>query len=268
MPDQTALSIRAIVRNPYVLAYLGLYAVLLTLLHGREGFGLALPLFIMIFIGVGFSAAVLLATRGRTAPALPIKNPRLESALLVFYLIVIVGGYLAWAMPLLGKTFEAGSAAGLFAVLGKKLILFVIVPFLMFRFLWGYRLGDLADLTFLWVLIEVGLVEELPYRVLLQSRLAALLKSELGGMILMIVIFGLTHAPGLYFRAGETIEALGSSPSPLMAIGYSIVVISVVSWFLGFLWIRTRNLPLLMVVHAAFDLIPKVPTVAKAFFQN
>jgi hypothetical protein len=53
-----------------------------------------------------------------------------------------------------------------------------------------------------------------------------------------------------------------------MALGYSIVVVSVVSLFLGFLWIRTRNLILLMVVNAAFDLIPEVPVLLRALFQN
>jgi len=315
MGTKASLSPRAILTDRFVLAYLALYAVLLGLLYTREGFGLALPLFVLVFIGFGFSAVALLATRGQTAPQFTIKRPQLESAVLIFYLVVVVGGYLVWGMPLLGETFAPGSAAQTIAVLVKKLVLFAIVPFLIFRLLWGYRLRDLADLslrwkehllpallislalipfqmllgggmreirdagfsagqlglglplTFLWVLVEVGIVEEIPYRVLLQSRMASLFKSELGGLIVMAVIFGLTHAPGLYFRAGD-IEALGGSPSPLLAVGYSIVIVSVVSLFLGFLWIRTKNLLLLMIVHAAFDLIPKMAGTIKAFLPE
>jgi len=41
-----------------------------------------------------------------------------------------------------------------------------------------------------------------------------------------------------------------------MAIGYSVVITSVAGFFLGVLWMRTRNLLLLMAVHAAGDLVP------------
>jgi membrane protease YdiL (CAAX protease family) len=315
MTSRPPIGVRAILRSPYALGYLALFALLLFVLRTFENFSFVLPVFVFLFIGIGFSAVALFATRRYTAPDLPIRRPGLETLLLVLYLVFVVGGYLVWAMPRLGPTFEPGSAAHLVAVLGKKLLLFAVVPFLLFRFLWGYRLRDLADLsfrwkphaitaiwvslitlpfqmllggglrgigdagftpwqlivgvplTFLWVLVEVGIVEELPYRVLLQSRLAALLRSEVGAVFTMAVLFGLTHAPGLYFRSGGSIEALGVAPSPLMAIGYSIVIVSVVSLFLGFLWMRTRNLPLLMIVHAAFDWIPKIPDVAGALLR-
>ena len=82
----------------------------------------------------------------------------------------------------------------------------------------------------------------------------------------MLLIFGLTHAPGLYFRAGGNIEALGLNPSPFLAIGYSIVIISVVSLFLGILWIRTKNLTVLVLVHALFDWIPKSADILEIIF--
>jgi len=113
-----------------------------------------------------------------------------------------------------------------------------------------------APLLYLFLLVEVGLVEEFFCRVLLQTRLAAWLKSEVGGLVGMSLIFGLMHAPGLYYRSAATQEAVGAHPSWLMAIGYSIVITSVAGFFLGVLWIRTRNLLLLMAVHAAGDLVP------------
>jgi membrane protease YdiL (CAAX protease family) len=109
--------------------------------------------------------------------------------------------------------------------------------------------------VFAWLLIEVGLVEEFFFRVLLQSRLAALLKSEVGGVVVASLLFGLAHAPGLYFRTSRTMEALGPNPPWYMAVGYSIVVTSVAGFFLGTLWARTKNLGLVMFVHAAGDLL-------------
>jgi len=111
-------------------------------------------------------------------------------------------------------------------------------------------------LVFFWLVIEVGIVEEFFFRVLLQSRLAAALRSELGGIVLMSVIFGLVHAPGLYLRTSVTHEGLAAHPSFLMAVGYSIVITSVAGFFLGVLWARTRNFLVLVLVHAATDLLP------------
>lgn len=113
-------------------------------------------------------------------------------------------------------------------------------------------------LTFLWLALEAGVVEEFFFRVLLQTRLSAVLKSELGGIVLMSLIFGLAHAPGLYLRTGLTQEGLPLHPSLLMAAGYSIVIISVAGFFLGVLWARTRNFAVVVVVHAMGDLLPNV----------
>ncbi len=116
-------------------------------------------------------------------------------------------------------------------------------------------------LVFLWLVLEVGVVEEFFFRVLLQSRLSAALRSELGGIVLMSLIFGLVHAPGLYLRTSVTQEGLSAHPSFLMAVGYSIVITSVAGFFLGVLWARTRNFLVLVLVHAATDLLPNtLPT--------
>ena len=69
----------------------------------------------------------------------------------------------------------------------------------------------------------------------------------------------------LYFRAGHTLEAVGTSPSWLMALGYSIVVTTVAGFFLGVLWARTQNLLLVMAVHAAGDLIPNLVPMVQAW---
>jgi membrane protease YdiL (CAAX protease family) len=115
-----------------------------------------------------------------------------------------------------------------------------------------------VPLAFLWLALEAGVVEEFFFRVLLQARLSAVLRSELGGIMVMALLFGLAHAPGLYLRTGITHEGLGAHPSFLMAAGYSIVLISVAGFFLGVLWARTRNFALVAVIHAAGDLLPNL----------
>lgn len=113
-------------------------------------------------------------------------------------------------------------------------------------------------LTFLWLALEAGVVEEFFFRVLLQTRLSAVVKSELAGIVLTSLIFGLAHAPGLYLRTGLTQEGLPLHPSLLMAAGYSIVIISVAGFFMGVLWARTHNFAVVVVAHAMGDLLPNV----------
>jgi membrane protease YdiL (CAAX protease family) len=74
--------------------------------------------------------------------------------------------------------------------------------------------------------------------------------------VIASLLFGLIHAPGLYFRTAVTMENVGAHPSALHAIGYSIVITSVAGLFMGTIWARTRNFAILIVVHAVTDLVP------------
>jgi CAAX protease family protein len=123
-----------------------------------------------------------------------------------------------------------------------------------------------VPLSFVWLAIEVGIVEEFFFRVLLQERLAAVLRSPWGGLAVAAVLFGLLHAPGFYLRTAATQEALGPHhPSLFMAVGYSIVLTSLAGLFLGVLWMRTKNFAVLVIVHAAGDLLPNLVPWVKAF---
>jgi membrane protease YdiL (CAAX protease family) len=114
-----------------------------------------------------------------------------------------------------------------------------------------------VPLAFIWLAVDAGLVEEFFFRALLQTRLARVLRSEVAGIVVAAILFGLVHAPGLYLRPQTTGEGL-SHPSLLFAIGYSVVIVSVAGLFLGTLWARTRNLAVVVVVHAATDLLPNL----------
>jgi uncharacterized protein len=110
-------------------------------------------------------------------------------------------------------------------------------------------------LAFSWLLLEAGLVEEFFFRALLQSRLSVLLKSATGGIIVTSIIFGLSHAPGLYLRSAES-EGI-SEQLPLLFFGaYTVVYMSIAGIFLGVIWNKTKNLWLVMAIHAVVDLLP------------
>ena len=121
-------------------------------------------------------------------------------------------------------------------------------------------------LCFIWLLLEVGLVEEFFFRGLVQSQFAAAFKSEISGIVLMSLIFGLAHAPGFIFRHAGELEGLGQHPSALDAVAYSIVVLALSGITFGVIWARTKNLFALMLVHAAGDLLPNFGSFIQTWF--
>lgn len=116
-----------------------------------------------------------------------------------------------------------------------------------------------VPIAFLWLVLEVGLVEEFFFRALLQARLTRLFGSPTAAIVATALLFGLMHAPAYYLRPGLTGEALGDSPSLLHAVGTAVLITSTTGFFLGVLWHRTRNLWLLACIHAAADLVPGLP---------
>jgi membrane protease YdiL (CAAX protease family) len=129
----------------------------------------------------------------------------------------------------------------------------------------GWVLAIATPLCFAWLLIEAGVVEEFFFRALLQERLAVALRSPWGGLVAAALLFGLVHAPGFYLRPSATLESVGPHPSLLLAIGYSIAITSLAGVFLGVLWMRTKNFAVVILVHAAVDLLPNLVPWIKAF---
>lgn len=111
-------------------------------------------------------------------------------------------------------------------------------------------------LCFAYLCIDTGLTEEFLFRVVLQTRLAAWFRSETAGVLVMAVLFGLAHAPGFYLRAADPVS--GGHPTVLVAVGYTVVMLSVFGFMFGMLWARTRSLGLIVMLHAVTDLLPNV----------
>ncbi|MGB9408708.1 MAG: CPBP family intramembrane glutamic endopeptidase [Terracidiphilus sp.] len=302
-------SVSSIRAGTYLAAYFVLWTTVLVLLRTFEGFEIGEALAALAILGVIFPALALLTTRRMSALPFAVHRPQIETAALLVYLAVV-----AWLL-VLGFDRIAHISVEPWrsvAVLGVKLMEFVVVPavilmkvgdyktaelipfslgwralrpalwmsaaVLLMQSLLGHGLHDIreaqlpmwllaaaAPLSFAWLMVEVGVVEEFFFRVLLQERLAAVLRSPWGGLVVAALLFGLVHAPGFYLRTAATQEALGAHPSLLMAVGYSIVMTSLTGLFLGILWMRTKNLAVLVIVHAAGDLLPNLVPWIKAF---
>ena len=122
----------------------------------------------------------------------------------------------------------------------------------------GFNTQDLMKglpLCFIYLLFDAGLVEEFFFRGLLQSRLAVILQSQTAGIAITAIIFGLVHAPGLYLR-GNAGEGVSEQMPFIFWCCYTIAFMSLAGVFLGIVYSKTKNLWLVMAIHAMIDLIP------------
>ena len=235
----------------------------------------------------------------------------------IFLSLYLIGGP-QWIDQHLPHSWIDSARIRFFIGLAKKLAVFVVIPFAIFRFGFGYQLRDFGiqreglralrgshvpvvlvvggaflcfqyffssggaafrrehfttfqlfvglPLCFVWLFVEAGLVEEFFFRGLVQSQFAAAFKSEVSGVVLMSLIFGLAHAPGFIFRHAGEVEGLGSTPSAVDAIAYSIVVLAISGITFGIIWARTKNLFAVMLIHAAGDLLPNFAGFVRTWF--
>jgi membrane protease YdiL (CAAX protease family) len=299
------------VRNRVLVIGLILYACAFAVLLRNKSFDATGAIVVLVVFGIVFPAIAWIATRRAVPLSICIRPSKPQLVVLIGYIVLLsiylVGGP-QWIDQHLPSSWIDSAQTKFFVTLAKKVIVFVAIPFAIFRFGFGYRLRDFGiqregllalrrshlpvvlavggaflafqyflsgggaafrqgdftayqlllglPLCFIWLFVEAGLVEEFFFRAFVQSHLAAAFKSEVSGIVLMSLVFGLAHAPGFIFRHAGEVEGLGSNPSALDAIAYSIVVLAVSGVTFGVIWARTKNLFALMLIHAAGDLLP------------
>jgi len=298
-----------LLRNKYVLFFLAIYLISLLLLYFNFQQPVKDTLVVFICVGVVFSLLAWLLVKDNS-PAIP-DRPAFNSewivlaGLVLFFFFYVTYGT-GWINQLIPASVKDVAWKNDIAVTVKKLLVFVIIPFFIYKSFgfsvkdFGLRLSkkemfnrknfitfivlSIAALSFqyflsggaapvregqfsfirlltglpilfTWLFIEAGLVEEFFFRALLQSRIAVLLKSQVAGIVISGLIFGLAHAPGLYLRGAESEGVSESMPFYFWA-AYTITAMSLAGIFLGIVWSRTKNLYLVMAIHAMVDLLP------------
>lgn len=233
----------------------------------NEGYVIAgFVVYITIFIILGNSVLFLSDIPGKAGEAVTLFRKVLVFVIVPFFTYKILYGF---SLRDFGLSVRWNNA-----VILKNLLIFLLFSSLLIvlNYFAGTGAKPLRDGTFatsqivkalplfaVWLFIEVGLVEEFFFRGFLQNRLSEILKSGTGAILISALIFGLVHAPGMYLREAGINDGLGSDPTLLNSIVYCIAIQSVPGLFLGILWERTRNLWLLMGIHAMFDLMPGLP---------
>jgi len=214
----------------YAVAFLGwgMSATRAVVPAGREQAALVLAVKLVVHVGV---PSILLASLGaRLAPLFNsgIGRPGFWPPLLVLGAIILA--LMCVVSPALGEIAELHASTVTLA--------------------WA------APAAFLWLALEAGLCEEFLFRAVLQTRLAAVLKSEAGAVVTGALLFALAHVPGLYLRGHPGVD--GYSTDPTQVIAFTVAVLSPVALLFGTLWARTRSLLLIVLLHAAVDVLPNL----------
>jgi uncharacterized protein len=221
-----------------VLIYVGLYAV--------------------FFLGYGMTAAREALPAGRQQELLVLSLKLAVHVALPALLLIVLGARLGpiTQLGLSGRTFWRTLIIMGAAILG---VLSVISPSLA-------NIAELnaaptllawaAPLSFVWITLEAGLCEEFLYRAVLQTRLTAWLRSPWIGVVITAVIFGLAHAPGLYLRGGPGVD--GWSTDPLQVVAHSIATLAPVGLLFGLIYVRTKSLLLVVLLHGLVDVLPNM----------
>ncbi len=219
-----------------VLAYLALYAI--------------------FFTGWGLSAFHAAFPPGQTEQLLLVGLKLAVHVALPALLVLAIGGALR---PLIQARLNTRGFWLVLIILGAAVlgVLSVISPALnQLRGLHAdpQTLSLAIGASFVWHAIEAGLCEEFLFRAVLQTRLAAVLKTEAGAAAIAALVFALVHVPGLWLRSGA--DVAGHSQSLADVIAYAIAVLAPTGLFLGFIWARTRSLLLVVMIHALIDVLP------------
>lgn len=122
-------------------------------------------------------------------------------------------------------------------------------------------------LCFAWMSLEAGVVEEFFFRWFLQGRLAAWAGSEVSGIFLSALIFGLAHAPGILLRGAGVDEGLGDSPGMVTTLAYVIATQGVAGLSFGVLWSRTRSFVLVVLLHGFFDALSNTASFIETWWR-
>ncbi|HEX2591209.1 MAG TPA: CPBP family intramembrane glutamic endopeptidase [Rhizomicrobium sp.] len=278
--------------------YVVLWLIAFLVRASLPGGTMVLPLFSLVVFGIALPPLAWWLTRRVQTPTLTIPKPRTELIAILLYLAIFAIVVLGWAFTALKTALPELSAHELAldavkavtmivlpvallrlcgsdiatllaprfqanllpALIGLGLIILLISTFVTGAFeaiaaLPPVTLAWAIPACFLWLAITAGLCEEVLFRVALQTRLEAVLQTTLPAILIASLIFALVHVPGLVLRADTSDPSLGTL---LGAVAYAIAVLSPPGVFLGLVWMRTRSLALVAILHTLVDLPPNL----------
>jgi membrane protease YdiL (CAAX protease family) len=132
-------------RNRVLIGGLMLYACAFAILLRNKSFDAAGAVVVLIVFGIVFPLVAWIATRRAIPLSISVKPGQFQLIVLIGYIIILsvylVGGP-QWIDQHLPDSWIDSARIKFFITLAKKLIVFVAIPFAIFRFGFGYRLRD------------------------------------------------------------------------------------------------------------------------------
>ena len=136
---------RHFTRNRVLIGGLIIYACAFVILLRKKSFDASGAIVVLIVFGIVFPLIAWIATRRAIPLSISVNSGKTELIILVGYILVLsvylVGGP-QWIDQHLPYSWIDSARAKFFISLAKKLIVFVAIPFAIFRFSFGYRLRD------------------------------------------------------------------------------------------------------------------------------
>jgi len=224
-----------------------------------------LAAYAILFTGWGLSAFHAAFHPGRLEAALLVAFKLLVHVAAPALLLFLIGGELRplFQARLATRGFWLGLVVLGAAVVGLTLLISPSLKQLAGLHATPLALAGIIGGSFAWLAVEAGLCEEFLFRAVLQTRLAAVFKSETAAVVTAALVFALVHVPGLWMRDGAGF--VGHSGSLIQVIAYAIAVLSPAGLFLGFVWARTRSLLLVVLLHACVDALPNAADFARTW---
>jgi membrane protease YdiL (CAAX protease family) len=212
----------------------------------------------VLFLGVGMTAARSAVPPGQTQEVLVMGLKLSVHVVLPALLLLLLGARLS---PLIQLGLTGRKFWRTLIVLGAIILglLCVISPSLRNiteTNATAATLAWVAPVSFVWIAVEAGLNEEFLFRGVLQTRLTAWFGSAWAGVFVTSLIFGVAHAPGLFFRGGPDVD--GWSTDPLQVIAFTIAVLTPISLLFGLIYARTKSLLLVVLLHGLVDVLPNM----------
>ena len=143
--SQPANNSASFVRNPVLIGGLILYASAFAILLRNKSFDAAGAVVVLIVFGIVFPLIAWISTRPAKPLSISVRPDKSQLIVLIGYIIVLsvylVGGP-QWIDQHLPSSWIDSDRTRFFITLAKKLLVFVAIPFAIFRFGFGCRLRD------------------------------------------------------------------------------------------------------------------------------
>src|ERR1700746_3103861 len=132
-------------RNCVLISSVILYACAFAVLLRNKSFDVTGAVVVLIVFGIAFPLIAWIATRHAVPLSISVKPSKYELIILIGYIVLLslylIDG-LQWIEQHLPSSWIDSARIKFFITLAKKLIVFVAIPFAIFRFGFGYRIRD------------------------------------------------------------------------------------------------------------------------------